>query len=311
LLAGPPSSMRVTTESQPRQPFTRSRHAWDTELTRGRVIRSNFKTVQFYVSTLPVPSLSHSPRLIYSYSPVVFNDLGWWDLWSAVGGRELVGGFELEKRRLWSSFWGGVGGGGEEMDITEVSVIHHVGIVLLCLWLLSSFNWCHPVAYFVSLIYLFLVIALSIALLLLIWPLTFFRFENQRGVKKRSWNCYKRKVESQLWYLRLYVSLLCLFSVRRVSCISVMDLVYFFFIFFYFYFGLLIIWELLEGVWNLLLNVHFCLSFWKVHERFVTRLRKKLQFEERKQANQRKVILFLFILFSFLIVIISLKGVII
>ncbi|KAK2992121.1 hypothetical protein RJ640_006423 [Escallonia rubra] len=40
------------------------------------------------------------------------------------------------------------------MDITETSVIHHVGIVLLLLWLLSSFNCCHPVAYFISLIYL-------------------------------------------------------------------------------------------------------------------------------------------------------------
>ncbi|KAK3011385.1 hypothetical protein RJ639_012455 [Escallonia herrerae] len=40
------------------------------------------------------------------------------------------------------------------MDITEASVIHHVGIVLLLLWLLSSFNCCHPVAYFISLIYL-------------------------------------------------------------------------------------------------------------------------------------------------------------
>lgn len=88
----------------------------------------------------------------------------------------------------------------EEMDITEVTIIHHVGIVLLCLWLLSCFNWCNPVAYFVSLIYLFLVIALSdrfcielASLLFLIWPLTFFRFENQSKVKKRSWNCYKRK----------------------------------------------------------------------------------------------------------------------
>ncbi|KAK9269401.1 hypothetical protein L1049_001174 [Liquidambar formosana] len=41
------------------------------------------------------------------------------------------------------------------MDITEVSIIHHVGIVLLVLWLLSSFNWGHPVAYFLSLIYLY------------------------------------------------------------------------------------------------------------------------------------------------------------
>ncbi|XP_012074236.1 C2 domain-containing protein At1g53590 isoform X2 [Jatropha curcas] len=43
------------------------------------------------------------------------------------------------------------------MDITEVSIIHHVGIVLLLLWLLSLFNQCHPVAYFISLIYLFAV----------------------------------------------------------------------------------------------------------------------------------------------------------
>nr|POE51074.1 c2 domain-containing protein [Quercus suber] len=43
------------------------------------------------------------------------------------------------------------------MDITEVTLMHHVGIVLLFLWFFSYFNWCHPVAYFVSLIYLFLV----------------------------------------------------------------------------------------------------------------------------------------------------------
>lgn len=46
----------------------------------------------------------------------------------------------------------------EKMDITEVTLMHHVGIVLLFLWFFSYFNWCHPVAYFVSLIYLFLVI---------------------------------------------------------------------------------------------------------------------------------------------------------
>ncbi|TQD85531.1 hypothetical protein C1H46_028897 [Malus baccata] len=43
------------------------------------------------------------------------------------------------------------------MDITEVSIIHHVGIVLCMLWLLSHYNYCHPVAYFLSLIYLYLV----------------------------------------------------------------------------------------------------------------------------------------------------------
>lgn len=43
------------------------------------------------------------------------------------------------------------------MDITEVSIIHHIGIVLLVIWLLSSFNYCHPLFYFISLIYLYLV----------------------------------------------------------------------------------------------------------------------------------------------------------
>ncbi|XP_076906414.1 C2 domain-containing protein At1g53590-like [Bidens hawaiensis] len=43
------------------------------------------------------------------------------------------------------------------MDITEVSIIHHVGIVLLAIWLISSLGYCHPLVYFVSLIYLYLV----------------------------------------------------------------------------------------------------------------------------------------------------------
>ncbi|GMP66237.1 hypothetical protein CsSME_00026672 [Camellia sinensis var. sinensis] len=43
------------------------------------------------------------------------------------------------------------------MALMEDSIIHHVCIVLLFLWLLSSFNRCHPIAYFISLTYLFLV----------------------------------------------------------------------------------------------------------------------------------------------------------
>ncbi|KAK1414360.1 hypothetical protein QVD17_30104 [Tagetes erecta] len=43
------------------------------------------------------------------------------------------------------------------MDITEVSIIHHIGIVLLVIWLLSSFSSCHLLVYFISLIYLYLV----------------------------------------------------------------------------------------------------------------------------------------------------------
>ncbi|CAL1386216.1 unnamed protein product [Linum trigynum] len=43
------------------------------------------------------------------------------------------------------------------MDLTEMSIMHHVAIVLFLLWALSCFGWTHPFAYFVALIYLFLV----------------------------------------------------------------------------------------------------------------------------------------------------------
>ncbi|KAK7244024.1 hypothetical protein RIF29_38841 [Crotalaria pallida] len=43
------------------------------------------------------------------------------------------------------------------MDITEVSILHHVGIMLMVIWFLSAYNWCHPVVYFIALIYLYLV----------------------------------------------------------------------------------------------------------------------------------------------------------
>lgn len=39
--------------------------------------------------------------------------------------------------------------------------MHHVGIVLLLLWLLSYFDRCHPAAYFISLIYLYSVCILK------------------------------------------------------------------------------------------------------------------------------------------------------
>ncbi|KAF3660854.1 C2 domain-containing protein isoform X1 [Capsicum chacoense] len=42
-------------------------------------------------------------------------------------------------------------------SITDATIIHHVGIVFLALWLLNSFNCCHPFAYFLSLIYLYMV----------------------------------------------------------------------------------------------------------------------------------------------------------
>ncbi|CAI9754947.1 unnamed protein product [Fraxinus pennsylvanica] len=42
-------------------------------------------------------------------------------------------------------------------SILEATIIHHVCIVLVLLWLLNSFKCCHPVVYFLSLIYLYLV----------------------------------------------------------------------------------------------------------------------------------------------------------
>ncbi|OIT34669.1 PREDICTED: C2 domain-containing protein At1g53590-like [Nicotiana attenuata] len=42
-------------------------------------------------------------------------------------------------------------------SITEATMIHHVAIVLILLWLLNSFDYSHPLAYFLSLIYLYLV----------------------------------------------------------------------------------------------------------------------------------------------------------
>ncbi|XP_022860381.1 C2 domain-containing protein At1g53590-like isoform X1 [Olea europaea var. sylvestris] len=40
-------------------------------------------------------------------------------------------------------------------SILEVKLIHHICLVLLLLWLLNSVNCCHPVAYILSLVYLY------------------------------------------------------------------------------------------------------------------------------------------------------------
>ncbi|KAL3613738.1 hypothetical protein CASFOL_041812 [Castilleja foliolosa] len=42
-------------------------------------------------------------------------------------------------------------------SITDATILHHVCIVLLMLWFLNSFNYCNSLAYFLSLIYLYLV----------------------------------------------------------------------------------------------------------------------------------------------------------
>ncbi|KAE8681137.1 C2 domain-containing protein [Hibiscus syriacus] len=43
------------------------------------------------------------------------------------------------------------------MGLMEISIMLHVGLVLMLLWMLSHYNLCHPLAYLVSLIYLYLV----------------------------------------------------------------------------------------------------------------------------------------------------------
>ncbi|KAH9611148.1 hypothetical protein KSS87_017226, partial [Heliosperma pusillum] len=40
------------------------------------------------------------------------------------------------------------------MVITEISMIHHVGIVLVLLWFLNLYNCCHSIFYLIALIYL-------------------------------------------------------------------------------------------------------------------------------------------------------------
>ncbi|KAF8413583.1 hypothetical protein HHK36_001574 [Tetracentron sinense] len=45
------------------------------------------------------------------------------------------------------------------MDITEVSIIHHIGIVLILLWILSYFGCCPSIVYFISLIYIYQVLS--------------------------------------------------------------------------------------------------------------------------------------------------------
>ncbi|KAI3755710.1 hypothetical protein L1987_55516 [Smallanthus sonchifolius] len=43
------------------------------------------------------------------------------------------------------------------MDVKYDSIIHHVGVVLFLIWLLSSLDYCHPLVYFISFIYLYMV----------------------------------------------------------------------------------------------------------------------------------------------------------
>ncbi|THU52853.1 hypothetical protein C4D60_Mb10t08290 [Musa balbisiana] len=41
------------------------------------------------------------------------------------------------------------------MDITEASIVHHIALVLLLLWVLVQLGWSHPVLFFLGLLYLY------------------------------------------------------------------------------------------------------------------------------------------------------------
>lgn len=142
------------------------------------------------------------------------------------------------------------------MAVTDVSMIHHVGIVLVSIWLLSAYDCCHPVVYFLSLIYLYLVrffhlfpLSLNLTFWISVWLVRLFliaKSNNLFGVDSR-----KRNYMIFYWTAAYLV----------LEDISFLGVRYF----------------LIESL------------AMKVHERYITRLRKKLQFEERKKANQRKV----------------------
>ncbi|GMH05557.1 hypothetical protein Nepgr_007397 [Nepenthes gracilis] len=62
------------------------------------------------------------------------------------------------------------------MLLTEISIIHHLGIVLMLLWFLNAYYCCHPVVYFVSVIYLYRVNE---------WYMTRMRRELRLGERKQ------------------------------------------------------------------------------------------------------------------------------
>lgn len=43
------------------------------------------------------------------------------------------------------------------MDVTEVSIVHHIALVLVLLWGCVSLGWAHPVVFFIALLYLYMV----------------------------------------------------------------------------------------------------------------------------------------------------------
>lgn len=92
-----------------------------------------------------------------------------------------------------------------EMDVKiqeTGTMIHHVGIVLFLIWLLSSFDYCHPLVYFISFIYLYMVsfIYYQCICFLMLW-LLFYCFGFQIDIICiGSWSlCNEIKKKGSLW----------------------------------------------------------------------------------------------------------------
>jgi hypothetical protein len=50
------------------------------------------------------------------------------------------------------------------MDAGDLSIIHHIGLVLLALWAAASVGWCHSVVFILAFLYLYM------ASILLLFP---------------------------------------------------------------------------------------------------------------------------------------------
>jgi hypothetical protein len=46
------------------------------------------------------------------------------------------------------------------MSILEISIVHHIALVLAAVWALGSLGWLHPVVFFCALVYLYAVLVL-------------------------------------------------------------------------------------------------------------------------------------------------------
>lgn len=46
------------------------------------------------------------------------------------------------------------------MNILEISIVHHIALVLAVIWALVSVGWSHPLVFFCALIYLYAVLVI-------------------------------------------------------------------------------------------------------------------------------------------------------